>query len=179
MKKLIILSVALIFRGIASAQQVADLQENIPYAYNGLEYGYYISNESSKEVRGEDYDRYEVNLYAVNKSGCLKLIPFKNNSSDPGGSTNNSADIMIAEFNCLNATGKKFTAKKGSVSAKPWYTNVRVPDQLVKNKYITVNAQLGYAIRNGQTIASRIIIIVPKGERPKINCRIIYLPDVQ
>ena len=86
---------------------------------------------------------------------------------------------MIAEFNCLNATGKRLTAKKGTVTAKPWYSNVRVADELAKDKYKTVSAQIGYALRVGQTATNRIIVIVPKGERPKVNCRIIYLPDLQ
>ena len=161
----------------AFSQQVTDLDENIPYAYNGLEYGYYISNESSKEVKGEDYDRYEVNLYVTNKSGCLKLIPYRPGLS--GAGTSSSDEVQVAEFNCKNSTGKRLTTKKGTVSAKPWYSNVKVPDELTKDKYKTVNAMVGYAIRNGQTVTTRIIVIFPKGERPKINCRIIYFPEVQ
>jgi hypothetical protein len=34
-------------------------------------------------------------------------------------------------------------------------------------------------IEKRQTITNRIIVIVPRGERPKVNCRIIYLPEVQ
>lgn len=161
----------------ATSQQIIDLAENTPYSYNGLEYGFYITNESSKEVKGEDFFRYEVNLYVTNNSGCLKLIPFK--AGWANSSSGNSDEIMIAEFNCTNATGKRLTAKKGSVSAKPWYNNVRVPDDSVKNKYKTVNAMIGYAVRNGQTLTQRIIVIVPKEERPKINCRTIYLPEIQ
>jgi hypothetical protein len=45
----------ILFIGLAlHGQQVVDLEEGKSYAYNGLEYGYYISNESSKEVKGED-----------------------------------------------------------------------------------------------------------------------------
>jgi hypothetical protein len=127
-------------------------------------------------VKGEDYERYEVNLFVTNKSGCLKLIPFKTGSGNTSG---NNDEVMLGEFNCTNATGKRLTAKKGSVSAKPWYSNVKVPDVSVKDKYRIVNAQVGYAIRNGQTLTTRIIVIVPKDERPKINCRLIYLPEIQ
>jgi hypothetical protein len=161
-----------------SAQQIVTLEESNPHEYNGIEYGYYISNESKREVKGEDYERYEVNLYVTNKSGCIKIIPFK--GAWTGGNNNASNDAtLIAEYNCTNATGKKLTAKKGTVSAKPWYANVKIPDETVKDKYKTVYAQVGYAIGNGQTYTSRIIVIVPKGDRPKINCRIIYLPDIQ
>jgi hypothetical protein len=175
MRKVLVLLSIFLPAVFCSAQQVADLEEGNPYEYNGLEYGYYISNETSKEVKGEDYDRYEVNLYVTNKSGCIRLIPMRTSAS---GSSRED-DVQIAEFNCVNATGKRLTQKKGSVNAKPWYTNIRVPDASVKEKYKLVYGQAGYAIRNGQTLTARIIVIVPKGERPKINCRIIYLPDIQ
>ena len=162
--------------GVVCSQQVVILEENNPYTSNGLEYGYYITNEASKEVKGEDFERYEVNLYVANKTGCLRLIPFKGGWS---GTTGNNDDVMVGEFNCTNATGKRLTAKKGTVSAKPWFTNVRIPDEASKDKYKNVNAQVGYAIRNGQTLTNRIIVIVPKGQRPKLNCRIIYLPEIQ
>ena len=162
-----------------AAQQVVDLQENTPYPYNGLEYGYYISNGSSKEVKGEDYDRFEINLYVSNKNSCIKMIPLNNNYTGSSGSTSGSDEVQIAEFNCTNATGKRLTAKKGAVAARPWYTNVRIPDETAKDKYRTINAQVGYAIRSGQTFTNKIIVIVPKGEKPKINCRLIYIPEIQ
>ncbi|HEY0752253.1 MAG TPA: hypothetical protein VGD26_13935 [Chitinophagaceae bacterium] len=167
----------LILAGLSlQAQQVVDLEENIPYESNGLEYGYYISNETSKEVKGQDYERYEINLYVTNKSGCIRMIPFRQGGS---GSSSSKDDIQVAEFNCTNATGKRLTAKKGAVAAKPWYTTVRIPDDNTKDKYRTVNAQVGYAVRNGQTLTTRIIVIVPKDQKPKLNCRIIYLPELQ
>jgi hypothetical protein len=79
------------------SQQIVDLEENAPYSYNGFEYGFYISNERSKEVKGDDFERYEVNLYITNKSGCNKLIPFKNSSSKP------DEEIVVGEFNCKKA----------------------------------------------------------------------------
>jgi hypothetical protein len=168
---------ALFVVATASSQQVINLDENMPYTLNGLDYGYYITNESNREVKGEDYFRYEVNLFVTNKNGCLKLIPFKTGWT---GNTSGSEDgVLLAEFNCTNATGKRLTAKKGSVNAKPWYNNVRVPDESTKDKYKTVNAQIGYAIHNGQTLTNRIIVIVPKGDRPKVNCRTVYLPEIQ
>lgn len=160
------------------AQQVVSLEEGKPVTENGLEYSYYISNGSSKEVKGEDYDRYELNLSVSNKAGCIKLVPLRNARINSTGTESSQDDILVAEFNCINATGKRLTAKKGTVSARPWYTNVRVPDETTKDKYKVVNAMAGYAIRNGQTITNKIIVIVPKGERPKLNCRIIYLADL-
>ena len=160
----------------AISQQIVELEENTPYTYNGLEYGYYISNEASKEVKGEDYERYEINIYVINKSGCVKMMPLRSGSSS---SSSSKDEVMIAEFNCKNATGKRLTAKKGAVAAKPWYVTARVPDETSKDKFKNINAQVGYAIRNGQTLTTRVIVIVPKGEQPVVNCRIIYLPDIQ
>lgn len=176
MRKIKIYLALTLFAIPALSQQIVDIEENSPYSYNGLEYGYYISNESSKEVKGDEYNRFELNIYVTNKSGCLKLLPFVSKGNSASSSTD---EMQIAEFNCLNATGKRLTAKKGTVSAKTWYTNVKIPDEQVKEKYRLVNAEAGYAIRNGQTITTKIIVIVPKGERPKMNCRIIYFPELQ
>ena len=179
MEKMAFLLTVLFLATALRPQQVVDLEEGKPYAYNGLEYGFYITNEQSKEVKGEDYERYEINFTVTNNSGCLKLIPVKTGWNGSTGSTSSQEDVMIAEFNCTNATGKRLTSKKGAVSAKPWYSNVRIPDESAKDKYRIMSAQVGYALRTGQTATNRIIVIVPKGERPKINCRIIYLPELQ
>ena len=158
----------------STAQQVTDLTEGQPYEKNGLEYSFYITNEKNKEIKGEDFDRYEVEISVTNKSGCIKLIPLRS-----GSQVNNSNnEVQIAEFNCVNATGKRLTAKKGTVNARPWYTNVRIQDEAVKEKSRLVYAQAGYAIRDGQTISNRLIVIVPKGERPKFNCRMAYFPEL-
>lgn len=171
MRKLSAIVIILLISSCSNAQQIVDLEENSPYAYNGFEYGYYISNERSKEVKGDDYERYEVNLYITNKSGCMKSIPFKNSSSKP------DEEILVGEFNCKNATGKRFTAKAGKINAKAWYSQVKLYDETQSSKYRFVNGMVGYAIRSGETLTTKIIVIVPKGEKPKMSCRAIYLPD--
>mgnify|MGYP001770783391 CR=1 FL=1 len=173
MKKLLI-CLLLCFFSVTDFCQVVDLQENTPYTYNGLEYGYYITNERSKEVKGDGYERYELNLYVTNKSGCIKIIPLK---TGIGQGSNDDDEIVIAEFNCRNATGKRLSSKSGKVNAKPWHTQVKLYDEPT-SKYKMVNAQVGYAIKNGQTYSNRIIVIVPKGERPKITCRVVYFPEM-
>ena len=172
MRKLLSITVILFISYTSFSQQIVDLEENAPYSYNGFEYGFYISNERSKEVKGDDFERYEVNLYITNKSGCNKLIPFKNSSSKP------EEEIVVGEFNCKNATGKRFTAKTGKVNAKAWYSQVKLYDETQSSKYRFVNAMVGYAIRNGETLTNKIIVIVPKGEKPKMSCRAIYLPEL-
>jgi hypothetical protein len=151
------------------AQQSAELEENKPYQYNGFEYGYSITNEKSKEVKGDDYDRYEISIYVSNRSGYLKLIPLSV-VSDPA-----AEEIPLAEFSCRNATGKRLTAKNGKVNAKPWFTQVRAIQDNPSKKL--VKAQVGFAIANGQTVSTKIIVIVPKGERPKLTVRTVYYPE--
>jgi len=171
MRKLPVVIIILLTGYSSFSQQMVDLEEDTPYEYNGLEYGFYISNERSKEVKGDDYERYELNLYITNKSGCIKLIPFKSSSTKP------DEEIVVGEFNCRNATGKRFTAKTGKINAKAWYSQVKLYDESQSSKYKFVNAMVGYAIRNGETLTTRIIVIVPKGEKPKMSCRTIFLPE--
>lgn len=173
MRKFIFLSLLTFYTAFLHSQQVVDLEENATYKYNELEYGFYISNEQSKEVKGEDYDRFELNLFVRNSSGCVKVIPFK-----VGITQSSDEDITIAEFMCRNATGKRLTAKSGKILAKPWYTLVKINDEKATDKYKFVNAEAGHAIGNGQTLKTEIIVIVPKGERPKIACTIIYFPEM-
>jgi hypothetical protein len=172
MKKRVVLFLLLLPTLFAGAQQFVDLRENASYSYNGLEYGYYVTNESSKAVKGEDFDRYEITLYVTNKSGCMRLIPFRPTSDVM------DEDITLAEFGCKNATGKRLTAKGGKLNAKPWMAQVKMPVENQPNKYRYVNVQVGYAIRNGQTISNKIIVIVPKGETPQVSCRTFDLPDM-
>ena len=171
MKKLFTIVIILLIGSLSFSQQIVDLDESAPYEYNGFEYGFYISNERSKEVKGDDFERYEINLYITNKSGCLKLIPFKNSSTKP------EEEIVVAEFNCKNATGKRLTAKSGKINAKAWYSQVKLYDETQSSKYKFVNAMVGYAIRNGETLTNKIIVIVPKGEKPKMSCRAVYFPE--
>lgn len=150
----------------ANGQMVADLTENTPYVNNGLEYGFYISNERSKEVKGEDYERYEVMLYINNNSSCVKIIPMRNNVQGVNGN-----ETLLAEFMVKNATGKRLTAKSGRLNARPWFTQVRLSDGT------RVQAQAGYILRIGESITAKIIVIVPKGERPSVNCRMVNVLD--
>jgi hypothetical protein len=173
MRKIILLPLVILFCRILNGQQLVDLEENSSFTYNGLQYGFYITNEQSKEVKGEDFDRYEVNLFVTNNSGCARIIPFKNTSNQ-----SSTEDVPIAEFMCRNATGKRLTAKGGTIKAKPWYTQVRIDDEKNSGKYRFISAQAGYAIGNGQTITMKITVIVPKGERPRMSCRTVYYPEI-
>lgn len=154
-----------------SNAQVTELNEKKPESVNGVEFGYYIRNEQEKTVKDEEYSRFEITFYAVNKSGCSKIFP------DRGSllSSQDAAASTIAAFSCLNANGKRFTSKGGSVKAKEFYVNVKVREN---DKDVTRSAKAGFIFRNGETISSNIIVLVPKGERPKIQCMVSNLPEL-
>jgi hypothetical protein len=161
---LLLLLAAAFFTG--HAQSVADLTENTPYKNNGLEYGFYVSNERSKAVKGEDYERYEVILYVNNNSPCAKIIPLRNTLLGTGDD-----ETLLADFTVKNATGKRLTSKSGKLNAKPWYTQVKLQDGT------KVQAQAGYILRIGESVTNKIIVIVPKGERPNVNCRMVNVQE--
>ena len=172
MKKFLLLLIVFFSFRFPKAQQVIDLQENTPYEQKGLLYGYYITNETSKEVKGEDYDRFELVMYVTNKSGAMKIIPFT-----ISGSNVTDDEAVIADFNCKNATGKRLTSKSAQVKVKPWMTQVKITDEAHPAKYKIVNAQAGFALLNNQTASTKIIVIVPKAQRPQVTCRPAYLPE--
>ena len=151
--------------------QIIDLQEKQPTTENGIEYGYIIKNEQIKSNKGEEYSRYEITLYATNKSGCSKLYADKKYILSSNDNPN-----LIATFNCTNANGKRLTAKSGTVKAKDFYVSVTVKEN---GKDVNQNVKAGYFFRNNETIKDNIIVLVPKGERPIIQCTINNLPELQ
>jgi hypothetical protein len=150
--------------------QVTALEEKQPETVNGIEYGYYIRNEQQKNVKEDAYSRFEITLYAVNKSGCSKIFPERS-----GMLSSSETQNLIASFSCLNANGKRLTAKGGSVKAKDFYINVKLKED---NKEVTRSVKAGFIFRNGETISNNIIVLVPTGERPKIQCIINSLPEL-
>lgn len=164
-----LLSIMLIASAAASAQ-IIDLAEKKPAFVNEVEYGYIIKNEQTKNAKGEEYGRYEITLYATNKSGCTRLFAER--------STIYSTDApnLLATFNCTNANGKRLTAKSGDVKARDFNVNVKVKEG---DKEVTRLVRAGYMFRNGETLKTNIIVLVPLGERPVINCSLNALPEMQ
>ena len=155
------------------AQTAYDLEEDRPATMNGVEYGFNIRNERKKEVKDEEYNRFEITIYVVNKSGCSRLMFPKQTVF---GLENQN---LLAEFNCLNATGKRLTSKGGSLNAKPFFvpytSTIKGSDgKDVKN---TVSVQAGHILRNGESVTSDFIVIVPKDERPRMKVRVRELVD--
>lgn len=153
-----------------ASAQLADLGEKKPAIINGVEYGYIIKNEQTKASKGEEYGRYEITLYATNKSGCTKLYAERTaiySYDDPS---------LLATFNCTNANGKRLTAKSGNVKAREFNVNVKVKEG---DKEVNRVARAGYMFRNGETLKTNIIVLVPLNERPVISCSLNYLPELQ
>lgn len=157
MKKL--LSIALIAASfMANAQSVIELVEDKPAGNNGIEYSYTIRNERTEDT----YSRYEVSIMAQNKSGCM-LIYFKK-AGDELNSIFEGDPSAIARFECTNATGKRLTSKGANIKAKPF----KVP---YTQNGTTIQVEGGYLLKNNGKVSNDLIVIVPKGERPKFKVR--------
>jgi hypothetical protein len=154
---------------VQSTAQMTDLEEKKPETIDGIEYGYFIKNEQVKNVKDEEYSRFEITLYATNKSGCTKLYAEK--VSILSSETPN----LIVSFNCTNANGKRLTAKSGTVKARDFYVNAKVQEN---GKEVTRTVKAGYIFRNSETLKNNIIVLVPKGERPVIQCTVNNLPEL-
>ncbi len=164
------LLLSLLFCFFAGFAQLTNLDENKPAVINGVEYGYILRNEQLKSAKGEEYGRFEISLYATNKSGCTKL--YSNRNSFLSGDAQN----LLVTFNCNNANGKRLTAKSGTVKARDFYINAKVTEN---GKEVSQSVKAGYIFRNGETIKTDIIVLVPKGERPVMNCTLNDPPELQ
>ncbi len=159
----------------ATAQKTIPLNDNTPVTENGITYSYNITNEKTKAVKGEDYDRFEITVTVINNSGCIKMFPFKINEK---GELDNTG-TMLAEFKVLNATGKRLTAKSAKLESKKILQTVKIESvTLPNNTNGIVQAVVGYGIKNGEIIKRNIIVIVPKSERPNVMCNAITIPDL-
>jgi hypothetical protein len=161
-----------IFLWISSAciSQDFELEEKKSVNENGFEYEFIINNEQIKEAKGEEYSRYEITLYVTNNSGCSKIY------SDKKGFLSGEDHSLLATFNCRNATGKRWTVKSAGIRTRDFYITVK---HKVNDKDTTETVKAGYIFRNGETIKSNIIVLVPKGERPQMACAVNNPPEMQ
>lgn len=150
--------------------QIINLEEKKTVTQNGIEYGYTIKNEQLKSAKGEEYSRFEITLYATNNSGCTKLY------AERTSFLSDESPNLIATFHCSNANGKRLTAKSGTVKARDFYINVKVMEN---GKEVTQSVKAGYIFRNGETLKDNIIVLVPKGERPTIDCTLNSLQELR
>ena len=132
---------------------------------NDMQFGYTINNVQSKE----DYERYEVRFFVIN-SGCTKYIPLRTIISFSSRSAN-----TIAEFSCINATGKRLTNKGKSLSARDWNFSI---NEATSKELSGKTIQLGYVIAKGETIGGTEIILTPKGEFPIVQVSPIQIREI-
>lgn len=174
MRKLLLI-ILIATSSFARGQQSKAITEETPVVSDGIEYGYSIKNISTKEVNNKDYSRYEVTLYATNKSGCSRVALLDQNLSSL------FTDIsVLAKFDCINATGARLTSKSGDVSAKPMYVTARVSTRDDKGKSTTENQKvhIGYYLGAGETTEQNVIFIVPLNTKPEIKLRVVSKTSV-
>ncbi len=145
----------------------SDVPADGPVSLNGIDYGYSITNVQSKE----DYERYELSFYAINKSGCHKFIMLQSNNNLFSSNSYNIPNNSIAEFTCINATGKRLTSTTAKINAKMWFIPLQEKAKDSGGKEITTtrNVQAGFIFRNGETITNKVVILTPKGEKPQVK----------
>lgn len=158
MKSIVSFAMLFLAAHVVFSQAALELSEDNPSAMNGIEFSYTIRNERTEET----YSLYEVSVVAQNKSGCM-LIYFKK-EGDNLNSIFEGDPSAIARFECTNATGKRLTSKGANVKAKAFYVPYTVNG-------LTTKVEGGYLLKNGSRVSTDLIVIVPKGERPKFKVR--------
>lgn len=132
---------------------------------NDMEYGYTITNIQTKD----DYERYEVRFF-VHNTGCSKYISNRANFS-----FNSRAANIIADFNCLNATGKRLTNKGKTLTARDWNYTI---NESISKELAGKSVQLGYILGKGETVSGTEIILTPKGEFPIVQVSPVQIREI-
>ncbi|WP_041952128.1 hypothetical protein [Spirosoma spitsbergense] len=166
---LLLLSVGLVFPSIA--QSIYEIPGNKPVEIDGIEYGYSVRNECTKDfINLGTFKRYELIVYVTNRSGNSKVF-------NPRQTSFGTRDQdLLAHFDCLNATGAKLTSKTIAVRARPASTPYEAsakssPGDVVAAK-TTDSLPVGHLLEKGETITNNIIVIVPDGESPQMRVRV-------
>jgi hypothetical protein len=155
--------------------QAYDVTESSPVTINGLTMGYNIKNAEEKEVGSKgDFSRYSIEFYVTNSSPDPKILLYRE-----GWNNNGVPNDQLAQFNCLNATGARFTSKFAIISAAPCSVMALVDDKDCTGKVIQNKrfVQIGSWIRAGQTITTSAIVIVPLHDRPAMQVQ--YMANMQ
>jgi hypothetical protein len=123
---------------------------------NGAQYGYSINNVQSKD----DYERYEIRFF-INNTGCTRYITKRVNNSFSGGEEN-----VLAEFNCINASGKRLTTKSKYLRAIIWNSTIT---EGMSKELVGKTIPVGYIFRSGERISGTEVFLTAKGELPIIQ----------
>lgn len=155
---------AIIVFPIGANAQYKLIQDSV-IAINDLEYGYTITNKQTKE----DYERYEIRFF-INNTGCTKYISNRTNLS-----FNSRAANIIADFSCINATGKRLTNKSKTLTARNWNYTI---NESISKELAGRTVLIGYVIGKGETISGTEVILTPKGEFPVIQVSPIQIREI-
>jgi hypothetical protein len=160
------------------AQNAIQLSENQVSNYDGLGCGYNILNEQVKEIGKENYARFELSVYITNQSSCPKIVLLNDTFRSFSSSTPDPSVFGI--FDCLNATGKRLTSKNATVRAKQFFVPSRITEKNAEGKDVsrTISIHVGYILRQGESISNNITVILPEGERPNMQCRIVVFSNL-
>ncbi|WP_420146541.1 ABC transporter permease [Spirosoma sp.] len=153
----------------AQAQPSYEVTDKEPAQFNGVEYGYSIRNESTKDMGSKGtFKRYELTVYVTNKSGCTKLF-FPRQTTF--GLQNQD---LLANFDCVNATGARLTSKTATVRARPFLVPYSTTTKNAEGKEVinTIQVQAGHMLDNGETVTNHVIVIVPDNEQPRVRVRV-------
>ncbi len=74
--------------------------------------------------------------------------------------------LLIAEM----PMAKDLPARAASVRAKELLHQCK--KKIENKKEITESVKAGYIFRNGETLRDNVIVLVPKGEKPQIQCSV-------
>lgn len=167
-KTSILLTFLLVTLGIQTgwSQGMASLEEDKPYVENGIEYSFSVTNARDEK----DYSRYEVSIFARNKSGCQMIYLNRGElaqafDGDPAA---------VARFECINATGRRLTSKGANLRARPFSVPYSQPIKGADGKttFNNIRVPAGFLLRNGETLSSSLIVITALGEKPTFKVRI-------
>ena len=166
--KFYLVSLLLVLFSVVQAQQSFTVADSVPVTVDGLSFGFHIKSSREKEVGNKgEFSRYSVQFYVTNISPEAKISLYKQ-----GWQLLNDISPAIVQFDCLNATGARFTSKGTTLSEQPCTVLAQVDDKECNSDKVTKNkrfVQIGYWIKPGETISSSSILIVPLNELPNVR----------
>jgi hypothetical protein len=168
MKKIIV-SILMLTQVHVYAQQTLTVTDSMPVTINGLQAGYTILEESSKEVgKKGDFGRFKIRFFLTNTGSEAKIMYKKPGINGHFGPISN----IIALFKCTNATGARLTNKMASMELQPCKIEATVEDKECGTDKVVEHTRLvdlGFWIKPGETVSKTYPMIVPLNERPQVT----------
>lgn len=161
-----------LFTQLAFSQSFQPIEENQVQEANGLIYGYRIKSVQQKAVKNKgDFDRYELVAYITNNRGCDISTRLSGNETPE---QLRQLQLPLVEFECSNATGYRLTSKGTNIKAEEHRINYKffTRDNQGKNVENRATTLAGYFFAAGSTREDTFIVIVPQGEKPRLQVRL-------